>query len=92
MRRKFSNEYKQEAVELVLSAPGAGVERIAKQLGVGKSTLDKWVSEHKKSEKKDLDINEREELRKLKKELHQVKLERDFLKKATAFFVKNPVE
>lgn len=92
MRRKFSKEYKSDAVKLVQDAPGTSAAKIAKDLGIGQSTLEKWVSESKKSESDTLPINEREELRQLRKEVRTLKLERDFLKKATAFFVKNPVE
>lgn len=84
--RKFSEEYKSEAVTMVV-VNGISAKKIAKDLGIGSSTLEKWVRIHKaKAENRSIDVNEREELRKLKAENHKLKLERELLKKAAVFF------
>jgi transposase len=88
--RVFSEEYKQQAVRLVIEQ-GIGVKQAAQDLGLGKSTLDKWVRSARENGN---NINmvtehERDELKRLRKENQQLRLERDILKKATAFFAKS---
>jgi transposase len=87
MVKKFSEEYKLEAVLMVLET-GISASQVVKDLGIGRSTLEKWVREYKeKTETKiGLNINEREELRNLRAENQKLKLERELLKKATIFF------
>ncbi len=46
---KYSEEFKQEAVRIALSS-GLPRERVASDLGVGKSTLGKWVSDYRPSD------------------------------------------
>ena len=87
-KRVFTPEYRAEAVQLVLAAdkPIAGV---ARDLGIGESTLGNWVAKAKENgvvQDKPLDVNERAELKRLREENRVVKMERDFLKKAAAFF------
>ena len=84
--RKFSEEYKTDAVKMVLEN-GIKSSQVSKDLGIGQSTLDKWVKDYKsKTHPKALTIDEKEELRKLKAENQKLKLERELLKKATLFF------
>ena len=83
---KYSEEFKQEAVRIALTS-GLPRERIASDLGVGKSTLGKWVSDYRPSDlvsapQADL-ARENERLR---LENRVLKEERDILKKATQFF------
>jgi transposase len=87
-RRKFTPEYKAEAVQFVLSS-GQPIAEVARNLGIVEGTLGNWVAKTRESgEFKDrpLDVSERAELERVRKELQQVKMERDFLKKAAAFF------
>jgi Transposase len=49
-QRRFTNEFKREAVRLTLTS-GRGVERVANDLGIAKSTLSRWRSEHESSER-----------------------------------------
>lgn len=87
-RRKFTPEYKAEAVQFVLSS-GQPIAEVARNLGIVEGTLGNWVAKARENgEIKDrpLDVSERAELERLRKELQQVKMERDFLKKAAAFF------
>jgi transposase len=83
---KHSEEFKQEAVRIALTS-GLPRERVAADLGVGKSTLGKWISQYRPTElisapQADL-ARENERLR---LENRVLKEERDILKKATQFF------
>ena len=84
--KKFSEEYKNDAVKMVIET-GVNVSVVSNDLGIGKSTLDKWIRVYKsKNQTAAININEREELRNLKAENLKLKLERDLLKKASIFF------
>jgi len=87
-KRVFTPEYRAEAVQLVLAADKP-VAEIARDLGIGESTLGNWVTKAKENgavQDRPLDMNERAELKRLRDENRVVKMERDFLKKAAAFF------
>jgi transposase len=87
-RRKYTQEFKAEAVELVVSS-GRPAAEIARELGVNEGTLSNWVKMAKKRgevEEKPLSADERAELKELREELRRVKMERDLLKKAAAWF------
>ena len=87
-RKKYTQEYKDEAVELVVSS-GRPIAEIARDLGINEGTLGNWVQTAKKSGKvqeKPLDTDERARLKELEEEVRRLKMERDFLKKAAAWF------
>ena len=87
-KRVFTPEYRAEAVQLVLAADKP-IAEIARDLGIGESTLGNWVAKAKENgvvQVKPLDVNERAEFKRLREENRVVKMERDFLKKAAAFF------
>jgi transposase len=87
-RRKYTQEYKDEAVELVVSS-GRPIAEIARDLGIVEGTLSNWVQTAKKSGKvkeKPLSADERAELEAAREEIRRLKMERDFLKKAAAWF------
>ena len=89
-RKKYTQEYKDEAVELVISS-GRPIAEIARNLGINEGTLANWVNTAKKSGKlkdKPLDTDERARLRELEDENRRLRMERDFLKKAAAWFAK----
>ena len=89
MGKKFSEEYRQEAIKLVIEG-GVPASRAASDLGIGESTLTKWLSAYRATNpEQPLTLSEREELRQLRKEVLQLRMERDILKKATAYFAKN---
>ena len=82
-RKKYTQEYKDEAVELVISS-GRPIAEIARNLGINEGTLGNWVLAAKKSGKlkdKPLDTDEWAELRELREENRRLRMERDFLKK-----------
>jgi transposase len=89
-RRKFTAEYKAEAVELVINS-GRPIAEIARDLGINEGTLGNWVNMAKKRgeiKEKPLGIDERAELKELRDEVRRLKMEREVLKKAAAWFAK----
>jgi transposase len=90
-RRRFSAEYKAETVQLVQRS-GKSIGEISRELGIGETALRRWV-EQAEIEAGDgsagaLKRSEREELVELRRENRRLRLEREILKKATAFFAK----
>ena len=89
-RRKFSEEFKREAVGLTRQ-PGISVSQVARELGVGSNLLFRWRRELESGGKKAFPgkgVARDQELVALKMELARVKKERDFLRDAAAFFAK----
>jgi transposase len=89
-RRKFSDEFRAGAVRLVLDE-GRTAGSVARELDLTESALRAWVvraQADRTKGKSGLTTTEREELARLRKENRQLRLERDILKKAAAFFAK----
>lgn len=89
-RRKFSQEYKHEAVQLAESSNRA-VSQVAGELGLSPNLLTRWCREAKAEGRKAFPGQGKprdEEIANLKRELARVKKERDFLQEAAAFFAK----
>jgi transposase len=87
-RRKFSPEYKDEAVKMVIDA-SKPIAEVARELGIDEGTLGNWVNTYRNthSEKEPaLTVTERARLRELERENRDLRMEREFLKKAAAFF------
>ena len=88
-RRRFSAEYKAETVRLVQRS-GKGIGQMALELGIGETALRRWVEQAEveagRGPEGALKRTEREELVELRRENRR--LEREILKKATAFFAK----
>ena len=91
-RRRFTDEQKAAAVQLVRES-GQSVYQIAKDLDLTETALRRWVRQADIDDGKGPDgaltTAEREELRRLRRENKQLQMERDFLKKAAAFFAKD---
>lgn len=88
VRKKYTPEYKAEAVELVIGS-GRPVAEIARDLGIHEATLGNWVNLAKKNGtivEKPVTADERARLRELEDEVRKLRMERDFLKKAAAWF------
>jgi len=88
-RRAFSDEFKAEAVALVQSS-GKSIGRIAKDLDLTETALRRWVGQAAGGVAAPARApeDERTELRRLREENRVLRMERDFLKKAAAFFAK----
>ena len=90
-RKKYTEEFKTEAVRLVREA-GKPVAQAARDLGISANLLYRWSGEERKAERAGTTRfalkAEREELVRLRRELGTVKKERDFLKRAAAFFAR----
>ena len=90
-RRSFSAEYKAEVVELI-RASGKSVGQVARELDLTETAVRRWVEQAKVDAgggpQGALSSDEREELRRLRREITQLRMEREILKKATAFFAK----
>ena len=90
-RRSFSREFKLEAVKLVKEG-GIGVAQAARDLGVVETSLRRWIKQYEVDQGEGpagvLTSEEKEELRRLRREVRTLRMEREILKKATAFFAK----
>jgi transposase len=89
-RRSFTDEYKAGAVRLVLDE-GKSISEAARNLGLTASALGNWVKQARADRshgKLGLTTEERAELGRLRKENRELRLEREILKKAAAFFAK----
>lgn len=90
-RRVFTQEQKASAVEHVRST-GKTVYQAAQDLDLTETALRRWIVEAEKQTRPvvegELSVEEREELRRLRRENQRLQMERDFLKKAAAFFAK----
>lgn len=90
-RRQFSEEFKEGAVRLVLDE-GKTVGAVARELDLTASALSLWVRQARAERtrgKSGLMKEEREELTRLRKEVRELRLERDLLKKVSALFAKD---
>jgi len=95
-RRTYSEEFKKDAVEHSLTSEKAVIE-VAQDLGIAHSNLRRWRAQYGKNGKLAFPGNgkqrltpQEEEIKRLKKELYDVRQERDILKKALAIFTKKP--
>ena len=87
--KQFTEDFRQEAVRLALTS-GRRQREIADDLGIGHSTLDRWISERRGRTAAAAAAGETadEELKRLRRENLVLREERDILKKATAFFAR----
>jgi transposase len=90
-RLAFSAEYKAETVRLIQRS-GKSIGRMALELGIGDTALRRWVAQAEVEAGRGpagaLKRSEREELVELRRENQRLRMEREILKKATAFFAK----
>ncbi|MDV6278838.1 transposase [Rhodococcus erythropolis] len=88
-RARYTPEFKADAVAMVLDTDRA-IAEVARGLGIGDQTLGAWVKQARidRGQRAGLTSDERAELTRLRRELAKVTEERDLLKRATAFWVK----
>jgi transposase len=87
-RQKYTDAFKSEAVGLVTSS-GRPIAEIARDLGVHDGTLGNWMNMAKKRgeiKDKPLEVGDRARLKELEDENRRLKMEREILKKAAAWF------
>lgn len=86
--KQYPREYKEEAVALVIEQ-GYSVAKAAESLGINPNMLYKWKDKlEAESQGKALPESERDELKRLRKECKELRMEKEILKKASAFFAK----
>jgi transposase-like protein len=86
--RKFSPEFKDEAVKAVIDGPRP-IAETARDLGINEGTLGNWVNMYRKAhpqKEQPLTLPERARLRELERENRELKMKAEFLGKAAAFF------
>lgn len=92
-RGRYSKEFREEAVKLVIQG-GLSISEASGRLSIAKSTLSHWVKAFQSGRLGEVGKGQRLlsevelEMARLKRELAQVKMERDILKKAAAYFAK----
>ena len=94
-RRKFSREFKLEAVKLVRDR-GVAVAQAARDLDVHENVLRKWVREAEVDPQSAFPGNgqikpEQQETERLRRELVRMKAERDILKNSAAYFARDSI-
>ena len=89
---KYPAEFRREAIELVRSS-GRSRAEVARSLGVSDNTLANWMNADRKARERDADPealseSERAELRRLRKEAAQLRMDMEILRKAAAYFAR----
>jgi len=89
VRRSFTDEFKSDAVSMVLEDERSIVD-VAESLGIGDGTLGNWVRQARidRGDRAGLSTGEKAELVRLRTDNTRLRMERDLLKRATAFWVK----
>ncbi len=89
-RRKFSPQYKAEAVQMVVQT-GRTIAEVARDLGINSTTLGNWVNnwkdEHPETSQEESPVD-RARISELEAEVARLRMENEFLKKAAAFFAR----
>jgi len=89
-QRPYRPEFRREAVRLV-EATGRRYQDVAVELGISGESLRKWIKQQQvdRGERSDgLTTSEREELRRLRRQVRDLEAEREILKRAVTFFVR----
>lgn len=87
-RKRYTPAYRRDAAHLVIDT-GRPIAHVAKEIGVGEALLGRWVAiERTKMDDPPsaLDTDERAALERLRREVAELRMDREFLKKAAAFF------
>jgi transposase len=90
-RRKYTDEFKRDAVRMMRNRGTRTVVEVADDLGVGANILHRWAQKLDKdaiAKRNDEGETLEQEVRRLRKEVEQLRVEKTILKKAAAFFAK----
>jgi transposase len=92
-RRKFSDEFKRDVVEIVNSSDKS-IAQVSRELGIYNSTLGNWVKQDEinRGVRDGVTTSEREEVAELRRENARLRMERELLKRAVAFWVRESDE
>jgi transposase-like protein len=91
-RRNYSPEFKEEAARMVVDS-SRPIAHVAREIGVHEITLGSWVKMYREKhagEEAPLDLPERARLRELERRNRELEMENAFLKKAAAYFAREP--
>lgn len=93
-RRRFSQEFKDELCREVIDS-SKPIKTVASDYGVGAETLRNWLKKYKEAHggadaEPELNVSERARLKELERENQELKAEAAFLKKAAAYFAREP--
>ena len=87
-RRQYTEDFKRDAVALVTDQ-GYKVTEAARSLGINDNQLRRWKQEfEEQASGLQLNEDEREELKRLRKEVRNLRMEKEILKKASQYFAK----
>ena len=89
-RRRFSPQFKAEAVQMVIET-GRSIAEVARDLGIHDGTLGNWVNAYRRAHPEPdqpLSPVERVRVTELEDEVRRLRMENEFLKKAAAFFAR----
>lgn len=90
--RKFSPEFRDEAARMVLDS-SRSIAEVSREIGVSETTLGNWVRAYREEHAGDeppLELSERARLRELERRTRDLEMENAFLKKAAAYFAREP--
>lgn len=89
---KYSPEFRDEAVQLAVNS-GKSVTAVARELGINSETLRSWVRKHERDRdhsEEPTSVSERARMKELERRNRELEMEVSFLKKAAAYFAKEP--
>jgi transposase len=90
-RRKFDHDFKEGAVRLVRET-GKPIAQVARDLGINPGTLENWVAKDRRQREGGdgrLSVDERAELVRLRRQVAELRMERDVLKRSVALWVQD---
>jgi transposase len=90
--RKFSPEFREEAARMVMET-SRPIADVARELGINETSLGNWVRAYREKHAGDeppLQLSERARLRELERRNRELEMENAFLKKAAAYFAREP--